>query len=217
MSAENGKASASLNKKTWTTLGLFLVLLISANCLDMALTPTGVAEGYLAQSDGRTVSGAALAHAAGEFRIVAANLLWMKVVEHYHHQYIAQGGDWSKNQSLLPYIRMITWLDPHFVEAYDVGEGILAQLNRDKEAKDFLDEGIRNNPHSWEMYNDMALLYAWYQKDAKDALPYAERARDVADDPVYRHRMDMFCNTLNRLMTQQQTKPAKAAPKPKQT
>lgn len=205
-----------LNKKAWSAFGLFLVFLISANCLDMAMTPTGVAEGYLAKSDGRTISGAAVAHAAGEFRIVAANLLWMKVVDHYHHQYIASGGDWSRNQTLLPYCRMITWLDPHFVEAYDVGEGILAQLGRYKEAKDFLNEGIQNNPRSWELENDMALLYGWYQKDPKDALPYAERAREVADDPFYQHRMEMFCNTLSRMIAAPNAKPVPATTPPKQ-
>lgn len=191
-------------------LGLFCLFLISANCVDMALTPVGVQEGYLAKSDGKTISGAAVAHAAGEFRIVAANLLWMNVVEHYHHQYMASGGDWIKNQSILPYLRMITWLDPHCWEAYDVGEGILTELHRDKEAKDFLSEGIRNNPRTWELYNDYALYYAWYHKDAKDALPWAQRAEAVADDPLYRHRMDMFCHTLKGL----ETAPAARAAQP---
>lgn len=196
-------------RNIWPVLGLFCILLISANCVDMALTPVGVQEGYLAKSDGKTFSAAALAHATGEFRIVIANLLWMKVVEHYHHQYMASGGAWDKNQALLPYLKMITWLDPHFWEAYDVGELILVELHRDAECKSFLNEGIRNNPQTWELYNDYALYYAWYHKDAKDALPYAERARDVATDPFYHHRMDLFCHTLQGLIAEQDKVKAK--------
>ena len=74
---------------------------------------------------------AALAQAGGEFRIVAANLLWSKVVDHYHHQYLADGGDWSKNESLLPLLHTITVLDPHFVQAYEVmGGAILPRTGR---------------------------------------------------------------------------------------
>lgn len=207
MKAVPVRTANSAVKKTAPVFGLFCLLLISANCVDMALTPVGVQEGYLAKSDGKTISGAAVAHAAGEFRIVAANLLWMNVVEHYHHQYMASGGDWIKNQSILPYLRMITWLDPHCWEAYDVGEGILTELHRDKEAKDFLNEGIRNNPRTWELYNDYALYYAWYHKDAKDALPWAERAQAVADDPFYARRMARFCRTLRALESIPPAKP----------
>ncbi len=94
---------------------LCLGLLTLAGGFESASEQAGLAQGYLVTTaaQGRN---AALAQAGGEFRIVAANLLWSKVVDHYHHQYMATGGDWSKNESLLPLLQAIITLDPHFIE-----------------------------------------------------------------------------------------------------
>ena len=92
-------------RRTWPAALLFLGLMAAAGSFfESASQQTGLAEGYLVTSaaQGRN---AALAQAVGEFRIVAANLLWSKVIDHYHHQYMATGGDWSKNESLLPLLQ----------------------------------------------------------------------------------------------------------------
>jgi hypothetical protein len=139
----------------------------------------------------------AVAHAAGEFRIAAANLIWLNVVDHYHHQYIAHGGDWSRNKSVLPLIHMIVILDPHFIQAYDVGSLVLCQLNQFDEAKSFLKQGVDANPTDWSLPYDEAMLYAWYERNPSAALPYAIQADSRATDPFDKHRLDMFCNTLS--------------------
>jgi hypothetical protein len=157
----------------------------------------GVAEGYMVSSNGKTPSLESVAHAAGEFRIVAANLLWMKVIDHYHHQYLAKGGAWNKNTSLMPYLRIIVWLDPHFIEAYQVGGSILAGTNRYKECDEFLGEGTRNNIDSWQIYYDRAMLRAWYEKEPGPAIPFAHHALECATDSFTRHRISKLCTTLD--------------------
>jgi len=175
---------------------LFFVLVCTAGLLDFSLTPTGVAEGYMISGDGGAPSLESVAHAAGEFRIVAANLLWIKVVDHYHHQFLAKGGAWDRNTSLMPYLRIIVWLDPHFIEAYEVGGSILAATHRYKECDEYLGEGTSNNMDSWQLYYDRAMLRAWYEKRPAAALPFAHHALQCATDPFIKHRIGKFCKTL---------------------
>ncbi len=132
----------------------------------------GVRNGYLVS---HVRGNAALGLAAGEFRVVIANLIWSKVIDHYHHVYMAQGGDWSKNVTLLPMLRTITELDPHFTQAYQLEGGtILPRTGHIAEGQAVLAEGLRNNPNDWEMYREMALLYAWREHKPALALPYAQ-------------------------------------------
>ena len=176
---------------------LCVVLFALATATDASLTRTGVREGYLAAtgSSGEP-SAVAVAHAAGEFRIAAANIIWLNVVDHYHHQYMAKGGNWSRNKSILPLINMIVTLDPHFTQAYDVGSLMLCQLNRDADAQKLLERGITANPTAWILPYDQAMLYAWYRRDAEAALPYAVKANGLATNAFDKHRLNMFCDTL---------------------
>lgn len=185
-----------MRNRSLKSLLLCGVLLTGAACFQTASEPVGLAQGYLAPSGDKN---AALVQAAGEFRIVAANILWAKVVDHYHHQYMADGGDWSKNASLLPLLQAITALDPHFVEAYELmGGTILPRLGRVEEGQAVLARGLKNNPYDWEMYREIAMLYAWTQHKPQDALPYAEKGLAQADDDFSRRLMSRLCQTLHR-------------------
>ncbi|MDR3708493.1 MAG: hypothetical protein P4L33_09330 [Capsulimonadaceae bacterium] len=181
-------------------LSLALILLIASSVFENSFSRVGVERGYLASTEQEAgqPSNRALAHAFGEFRIVAANMIWLNVVDRYHHEFMEQGGAWSRNASLLPFIRMITWLDPHFIEAYDVAGAILPSLHQFDEGQRFLDEGIKNNPSNWQLYYDLAMLHAWYQRDAKAALPYARKARELATDPFYKRRLSMLVRGLEQ-------------------
>ncbi len=177
---------------------LCLGLLTLAGSFELASERDGLAQGYLVTTaaQGRN---AALAQAGGEFRIVAANLLWDKVVDHYHHQFLATGGDWSKNESLLPLLQTIVILDPHFVQAYEVmGGAILPRTGRVPEGEKVIAEGLRHNPNEWELYREMAMLLSYTEHKPKEALPYAEKGRQYANDDFSRHLMARLCRTLQR-------------------
>lgn len=184
---------------SWTPWKPFLaaaLLIAAASSTESAFTPVGVSQGYLARSEADQPSAQAAAHALGEFRIVASNLIWLNVVDRYHHEYMEQGGNWQTNGSLLPFLKIITWLDPHFIQAYDVAGAILSGLQRYDEGQKFLADGIRNNPESWQLYYDVAMLHAWYRRDARSALPYARRAYELASDPYDRRRLRLLVKTL---------------------
>lgn len=182
--------------RTWPAALLFLVLMVTAGSLESASQRTGLSEGYLVTSaaQGRN---AALAQAGGEFRIVAANLLWSKVIDHYHHQYMAQGGDWSKNESLLPLLQTIITLDPHFVQAYQImGGAILPRTGHLQRAEEVLKQGIARNPNEWELCREMAMLLAATEHKPSEALPYAVKGLALANDDFSRNLMTKLTHTL---------------------
>jgi len=136
---------------------------------------------------------------AGEFRTVAANLLWIKA-ENYHHEFVEHGGQWNKNKDLLPLIRLITDLDPHFVEAYLTGSWMLATgLDRPKEAVRFLREGISNNPRSPELYEELGTLYARRLQDPEKAVRCLEKALSLATDRWERRKLERFLRTVRQM------------------
>lgn len=135
---------------------------------------------------------------AGQFRIVFANLLWIKV-DQYHHEYIEHHGDWAKDTDLLPLLRMITWLDPHFVQAYQVAGFMLsARLNRFEHAQQILWEGIQNNPKSHELYEEMGMAVIRATRNYREAYPYLTKALALAQDEFDRQRLQRLCQTVRR-------------------
>ncbi|GIV19606.1 MAG: hypothetical protein KatS3mg023_1357 [Armatimonadota bacterium] len=142
---------------------------------------------------------------AGQFRIVFANLLWIKV-DQYHHEYIEHHGDWTQDTDLLPLLRMITWLDPHFVQAYQVAGFMLSgRLHRYEHARQLLQEGIRNNPRSFELYEEMGMAILRARKDYREAYTYLTKALSLARDEFDRQRLQRFCQTVRRKIEEETT------------
>ena len=193
-------ASKTSWRRQWPAVLLCLGFFFAAGTLEQLSQADGQAQGYLVStaSAGRN---AALAQAGGEFRIAAANLIWDKVIDHYHHQFMAQGGDWAKNESLLPMLQLIITLDPHFTQAYQLmGGAILPRTGRIAEGQRVLAEGIRHNPNDWEMDREMAMLLSYTEHQPAAALPYAQAGLKNADDDFSIHLMTKLCHTLRRDM-----------------
>ncbi len=74
------------------------------------------------------------------------------VTEHTH----LQGGD---EREILPWLRVSADLDPQRVDTYTVAAYWLRDLGKVKEAEDFLHEGLRNNPNSYEILFELGRLY----------------------------------------------------------
>jgi 6-phosphogluconolactonase/glucosamine-6-phosphate isomerase/deaminase len=105
-------------------------------CIAAMFTLLWVAEGSVQKCRGNVPQTAGPAVSSvyaltGEFRTVFANMLWIKV-DKYLHERIEHGGDAFENKEAMPMIRMITELDPHFIEAYRTGAMLLyIGLNKD--------------------------------------------------------------------------------------
>ena len=132
----------------------------------------------------------------GEFRIVAANMLWIKTDE-YHHEYEARHADPAKNRELIGMCQLITRLNPRFEQAYLVG----AMVYRDGEknstkALNYLQQGLHELPSSWQIPRDMAFIEANDLKHSSSAIMLAERAYKNADDPFYKGTMKQLVDIL---------------------
>jgi len=75
-------------------------------------------------------------------------------------------------QEILPWLKLATDMNPQFIKAYRVGNYWLRRLHKPAEARDFLFEGLHNNPGNVELLFDLGWLY---QKDFHDT----DRARNV--------------------------------------
>jgi hypothetical protein len=78
-----------------------------------------------------------------------------------HHNHLGQSGDFRE---ILPWLRLTAELDPQKVETYTVAAFTLrTRLNRPKEAEEFLREGLRANPDSYEILYELSRLR--YEQD----------------------------------------------------
>lgn len=80
------------------------------------------------------------------------------------------------NQTL-PFYRLMTWSDPHFIQGYTVGSTFINKVGREPEAAiQFLLEGERFNPDSFEIQTELGHLYLVYKKDYAAAEKHLLRA-----------------------------------------
>lgn len=133
---------------------------------------------------------------AGEFRTVAANLLWIRA-DRYHHEFVEHNPSWTRDTDLLGLLRMITTLDPRFEEAYSAGAIIYAYgANQPGRAVSYLKEGIAQNPRSWDLHRIAAIIYARRLQDPTRALFHARRAAELCNDEVEKRAMLRLVHSL---------------------
>jgi tetratricopeptide (TPR) repeat protein len=65
----------------------------------------------------------------------------------------------NNEREILPWLKMSAGLDPQRVETYTVAAYWLRDMGKVKEAEDFLREGLRNNPESYEILFELGRLY----------------------------------------------------------
>jgi hypothetical protein len=171
-------------------LGLTILLVIGVCSLD-----TSIDHRSRPTSDKDSV----LIALAGQFRVVFANLLWIKL-DSYHHEFLAHNKDWTKNTDAVGLSRLITKLDPHFEEAYATGERMLIGMGKTKEAEAYLQEGVDNNPNSLMLHDEMGTISAIYTRDYKASLFHFKRAYILAgNDQWERRRLGKLIKSVEKL------------------
>jgi tetratricopeptide (TPR) repeat protein len=129
----------------------------------------------------------------GELRYTLASYLWLQT-EIYHHELNlgvirgSVGHGPPSVKEIIAICRLVTILDPHFIQAYDIGSWRLVQgLGDFKRGFAFLREGIANNPNSYLLYADMGDFYFLYLHDRKKAIPYLKKAYELSNNDYYPH------------------------------
>ncbi|MFH1305158.1 MAG: tetratricopeptide repeat protein [Candidatus Omnitrophota bacterium] len=85
-------------------------------------------------------------------------------------------------KEIIPWLYYAARIDPHNIMAYTITGFYLAdKLHKVNEALDFLRNGLRNNPASWQINAEMGRIYFEHVKDHKTAIKYFSRAGKLLD------------------------------------
>jgi tetratricopeptide (TPR) repeat protein len=81
--------------------------------------------------------------------------------QHTHLSSGGPSGHMKENevQEILPWLKLATDMNPQMIDSYTVGVYWLRRLHKPEEARDFLFEGLRNNPGNSELLLDLGQLY----------------------------------------------------------
>lgn len=144
---------------------------------------------------------------AGEFRTVGANLLWIKA-DQYHHEFLETNEDWTKDKDLLGLLKVITDLDPRFLEAYASAAVIYAYgLDDPARACALLEQGIHHNPKAWSLHRLAAIIYARRMNLPERALPHAQAAVRYCDSDFDKHVVVRLLHSVERMVKEKRNAP----------
>jgi hypothetical protein len=90
----------------------------------------------------------------------------------------------NEPEQALPLFRLMTWLDPTFVDGWTTGATVIArQRNSDgtRKSLQFLQQGLQANPDSISILNNIAFIHITRNRDLRTALRYLEQARSSAE------------------------------------
>ena len=147
-------------------------------------------------------SGSAARRLAGAYAAVAADLYWIRAIQHYGATklrlnaavkrapepppMIAASGD--EYTLLYPLLDLTTSLDPRFNIAYRFGAVFLAEPypsgpGRPDLAIALLEKGLRERPDKWEYMEDIGFVEYWYRHDYRAAATWFQKASEVPGAP----------------------------------
>jgi tetratricopeptide (TPR) repeat protein len=129
----------------------------------------------------------------GGFRGLAVDLIWLKIDELWHI------GRWF---DIIPLLRAVTWMQPHFLEAWELGAWHLvynchayAEAAGIKEKDMYLEEGIRfikeglaRNRNVYNLWFNLGWIYYHKLKDHDEGIRYF-RAATRYKHPSYIDRL----------------------------
>jgi len=131
-------------------------------------------------------SGAALEKMTMSYKALAADLYWIRAVQHF-------GGQHQPNEShayalLYPLLDLTTTLDPRFNIAYRFGAIFLAEpypagAARPDLAIKLLEKGIAAQPNRWEYFHDIGFVYYLQYHDYKTSAEWYEKGSRVPGAP----------------------------------
>ncbi len=135
-------------------------------------------------------SPAAMQRIALSYDALAADVYWVRTIQHYGGDRLAPGRAGPRYELLFPLLDLTTSLDPYFTIAYRFGAIFLAEpfpggAERADQAIALLQKGIAATPHKWEYYHDTAFVYFWRLNDHAAAARWFQRAAELPKAPPW--------------------------------
>lgn len=132
-------------------------------------------------------SGEAMRRIALAFDALAADVYWIRAIQHYGGDRLAKGAT-RKYELLYPLLDLTTTLDPYFNIAYRFGAIFLSEAypggpGRPDQAILLLRKGITAQPTRWQYYHDIGFVYYWQLRDMEAAVRWFRLAAAQPDAP----------------------------------
>lgn len=133
-------------------------------------------------------SGEALKRMALSFDALAADLYWIRAIQHYGGDRLSGPRAATKYQLLYPLLDLTTTLDPYFNIAYRFGAVFLSEAypggpGRPDESIALLRKAIAAMPHKWQYYHDVGFVYYWRYRDYENAAVWFQQAAAQPNAP----------------------------------
>jgi hypothetical protein len=114
------------------------------------------------------------------FDALAADLYWIRAIQHYGGDRL-DAGKARRYELLYPLLDHATALDPYFNIAYRFGAIFLSEAppggpGRPEHAVALLRKGIAAQPGKWQYYHDIAFVHYWSLRDPVAAAAWFRRA-----------------------------------------
>lgn len=140
----------------------------------------------------------------GGVRETLAAYFWTKT-DVVFHEYL--GADVVRSRMLYPYYWMITRLDPHFTMAYYYASWYLCRLGHVDRGFDLALEGVRYNPNSPELQENLGEVYLFFKKDPKKAFYHMKKAMDLTGDKTQKGVYGSFLGVIAQVLAGQRPIP----------
>ena len=132
-------------------------------------------------------SDSAVQHLVLAFRMLAADIYWIRTIQHYGGDRLSKGGG-AKYELLYPLLSITTTLDPRFTVAYRFGAIFLAEPypggpGRPDQAIALLHKGMAAEPNKWQYVMDIGFLYYWQLNDPVTAAAMYRKASELPGAP----------------------------------
>jgi hypothetical protein len=133
-------------------------------------------------------SGEAVKRLALEFDDLAADVYWIRAIQHYGGDRRTREAGGRRYELLYPLLDLTTTLDPYFTIAYRFGAIFLTEAypggpGRADQAELLLRKGIAAQPTKWQYYYDTGYVHFWHARDYKTAASWFQRAADLPNAP----------------------------------
>jgi tetratricopeptide (TPR) repeat protein len=137
-------------------------------------------------------SGTALTRVTLAFDALAADVYWIRAIQHYGGDRLSGPKAITKYQLLYPLLDITTTLDPYFNIAYRFGAIFLSEAypggpGRPDQSVALLRKAIATMPHKWQYYHDIGFVYYWRMRDYQTAALWFQRAAAQPNAPNWLH------------------------------
>jgi hypothetical protein len=134
-------------------------------------------------------SPALLARLTLAFDAIAADLYWIRAVQHYGDTKRSQGHE-RGYELLYPLLDLATTLDERFNIAYRFGAILLSEgyplgPAQPDQAITLLEKGLKANPSRWEYLHDIGFVHYWWKRDYITASEWFLKASRVPNAPEW--------------------------------